>query len=321
LLIELDGFQGSAGVLILGATNRPELIDPALLRAGRFDRRIEIDRPDREGRERILRLHASRRPCSARVDWAHVAAHTAGLSPAELANLVNEAALLAARRHRQVVAPEDVEEAAARGQSGTRSSRLLDDDEKEIVSVHEAGHALLSLLVKGMTPPARISIVNRSGNSARSNWSSVDDRAILTKRELMAQLIVLLGGRAAEVNTFGEPSNRAEDDLRHAADLAQRMVGRWGMTGRFELAGRGPDAPAHHLEGTPSSHEVREILSRSEQAARVILRDNGADLVRVARVLAKRETITRADLEELTGRGRRSASVHQLAADRTRVTA
>ncbi|HEX8771494.1 MAG TPA: AAA family ATPase, partial [Acidimicrobiales bacterium] len=155
LLVELDGFLGASGVLILAATNRPELIDPALLRPGRFDRRIQVDRPDRDGREKILELHASRKMISRRVDWAEVAGHTAGLTPAELANLVNEACLLAARRHRERVAPEDVEEATSRVLSGTRSAKLMTDDEKQLVSVHEAGHALLSVLLRGVKPPAR----------------------------------------------------------------------------------------------------------------------------------------------------------------------
>ena len=316
LLVELDGFEGSSGVLILGATNRPELIDPALLRPGRFDRRIHIDRPDKDGREKILRLHATKRPFSSRVDWEHVAANTAGLSAAELANMVNEAALLAARRHRQMVAPEDLEEACARVLAGTRTSRLMSAEEKQLVAVHEAGHAVLSLLVKGVNPPPRISVVSRGSSFSRSNWSSVDDREILTRRELMAQLIVLLGGRAAELNSFGEPSTRAEDDLEHAAKLARRMVGRWAMTGRFELAGRGPETPSHHLEGTESSQEVKQLLARSEQAARAILREHSRELHTVARALAEQETLSRAELEQLTGRATWRAPVREVSSAR-----
>ncbi|MEO7443662.1 MAG: AAA family ATPase, partial [Acidimicrobiales bacterium] len=229
LLVELDGFGGSSGVLLLGATNRPELIDPALMRPGRFDRRIEISRPDVIGREKILRLHAAKRPFSGRVDWAVIASNTAGLSAAELANIVNESALLAARRYRQMISPEDLDEAAARVLSGTRSSRLMDDDEKQLVAAHEAGHALLSVLVKGMQTPAQVSIVGRAGMVEKSAWAGDDDRGSLTKRDLLARLIVLLGGRAAELNLFGEPSTGAEDDLKHAATLARRMVEKWAM--------------------------------------------------------------------------------------------
>ena len=308
LLVELDGFLMATGVLILGATNRPELIDPALLRPGRFDRRIEIGHPDREGREKILRLHASKRPFSGRVDWTAVAAGTAGLSAAELANLVNEAALLAARRHRPRILPEDVEEAATRVVSGTRNSRIMGEDEKQLVAVHEAGHALLSVLLRGMKPPPQVSIVSRTGAFDRSVWSSADDREIQTKRELMAQLIVLLGGRAAELNVFGEPSTRAEDDLRHAATLARRMVERWAMTGRFDLAGRSSDAAGGTLALGPGGQDVAELLARAEQTARIILRDNAGRLAAIAGRLVEHETLTAAELEALAGEERTTVS-------------
>ncbi|MFP5375973.1 MAG: ATP-dependent metallopeptidase FtsH/Yme1/Tma family protein [Acidimicrobiia bacterium] len=302
LLVELDGFLGSSGVLLLAATNRPELIDPALLRPGRFDRRIEIGRPDVTGREKILRLHAAKRPFSGRVDWAEVAATTAGLSPAELANIVNEAALLAARRHHPRISPEDVEEAAARVLSGTRNSRLMDDEEKQVAAVHEAGHALLSVLVRGMVPPARVSIVGRTGAFDKSQWSPADDGGIVTKRELIARLIVLLGGRAAEVNTFGEPSTRAEDDLEQAAVLARRMVERLAMTGRYELAAGRRDDP-HYFEGSAGGAEVRQLLAKSEQTAQIILRDFRGELFAIAGALVERETLSSAEVLVLAGRG------------------
>ena len=302
LLVELDGFTGSSGVLLLAATNRPELIDPALLRPGRFDRRIQIDRPDVRGREQILRLHAGKRPFSGRVDWTDVASNTAGLSPAELANIVNEASLLAARRHHPRISPEDVDEAVERILSGTRNSRLMDDDEKQLAAVHEAGHALLSLLVRDMRTPARVSIVGRSGAFDKSVWSPADEGGVVTKRQLIAQLIVLLGGRAAEVNAFGEPSTRAEDDLEHAALLARRMVERLAMTGRYELAGGKKDDPTHYFEGSAGGAEVRLLLSRAEQAAQQILADNRTSLYAIADALVERETLTAAELARLAGR-------------------
>ena len=316
LLVELDGFVGSSGVLLLAATNRPELIDAALLRPGRFDRRIRIDPPDVRGREKILRLHAAKRPFSGRVDWADVAASSAGLSPAELANIVNEASLLAARRHHPRISPEDVEEAATRLLTGPRSSRLMDDEEKELASVHEAGHALLSVLVRGMKTPARVSIVGRSGSFDKSIWSPADEGGIVTKRELIAQLIVLLGGRAAEINAFGEPSTRAEDDLEHAATLARRMVERLAMTGRYELAA-GRKSDPHYFEGSAGGAEVRALLARSEQAAQVILRDNRQVLFAIADALAERETLSAAELLHLAGRRPEQvalAPVHQISA-------
>jgi cell division protease FtsH len=302
LLVELDGFIGSAGVMIIGATNRAELIDGALLRPGRFDRRIQVDRPDRSGREKVLRLHADTRPVSRRVDWAEVAAHTAGLTPAELANIVNEGCLLAARRHRDRVAPEDIDEAVSRVLAGTRSARLMTDDEKELVGVHEAGHALLAVLLRGVQPPSRVSIVNRGAAFGRSPWSTTDDREVLTKRELMAQLIVLMGGRAAEMQVFGQPSTRAEDDLEHAAALARRMVERLAMTGRFELAGRKEEAPRSGDDGE-GGKEVRELLEKAEQAARTILGDNSNDLRNVAEALVLKETLTAAELQDIVRGG------------------
>jgi len=302
LLVELDGFMGSSGVMIIGATNRPELIDSALLRPGRFDRRIQVDRPDRSGREKILRLHADTRPVSRRVDWGEVAAHTAGLTAAELANIVNEGCLLAARRHRDRVAPEDIDEAVSRVLAGTRSARLMSDDEKELVGVHEAGHALLSVLLRGVQPPSRISIVNRGAAFGRSPWSTTDDREVLTKRELMAQLIVLMGGRAAEMQVFGQPSTRAEDDLEHAAGLARRMVERLAMTGRFELAGRTDEGARGNDEGE-GGKEVRELLEKAEQAARTILGDNSSDLRLVAETLVLKETLTAAELQDMVRGG------------------
>ncbi|MGH9285933.1 MAG: ATP-dependent zinc metalloprotease FtsH, partial [Acidimicrobiales bacterium] len=294
--------------------NRPELIDTALLRPGRFDRRVQIDRPDRDGREKILRLHAARRPISRRVDWAEVAGSTPGLSAAELASIVNEACLLAARRHRDRVAPEDVDEAASRLVGGNRSGRLMSEDEKELVAVHESGHALLSVLLRGVEPPARVSVVSRGSAFGKSLWSNADDREVLTKRELMAQLIVLLGGRAAEMNVFGEPSNRAEDDLEHAAELARRMVERWAMTGRFELAGGKRDATRYHIEGSAGGNEVRDLVARSEQVARKVLGDNAADLRTIADALVRRETLTAAELAGLIGKGTDLAPVRHLRA-------
>ena len=302
LLVELDGFTGSAGVLLLAATNRPELIDPALLRPGRFDRRIQVDRPDVKGREQILQLHAAKRPFSGRVDWADVASSTAGLSPAELANIVNEASLLAARRHHPRISPEDVDEAVERILSGTRNSRLMDDEEKELAAVHEAGHALLSLLVRDMRTPPRVSIVGRSGAFDKSVWSPAEEGVVVTKRQLICQLIVLLGGRAAELNAFGEPSTRAEDDLEHAALLARRMVERLAMTGRYELAGGKKDDPTHYFEGSAGGAEVRLLLSRAEAAAQQILTDNRTAMFRIADALVEKETLTAAEIARLAGK-------------------
>ena len=301
LLVELDGFEGASGVLVLGATNRPELLDSALLRPGRFDRRIGVERPDRHGREQILALHAARRPFSPRVDWSQVAAHTTGLAPSELANVVNEAALLAARRHRSMIAPEDVDEACSRQLAGTPDSKPIDEDARWLLAVHEAGHALLSQLLRGMHPPPQVSIVPRGGGQDRSIWSASESREVLTKRELIAHLMLLLGGRAAELDVFGEPSTQAEDDLGHAATMAHRMVERWAMTGRFELAANPKDARLPTMEGSAGGEEVRRLVAGAETAAGTILSDNRATLLRIATVLAERETLSDGEVAHLAG--------------------
>lgn len=300
LLIELDGFLGHAGVVVIGATNRPELIDSALVRPGRFDRRVQLERPDPAARRSILELHAGTRPVSGDVDWEAVAANTAGVSAAELANLVNEAALLAARRQHTAVMPEDVDEAESRVLSGTPNDRRPQKrDEWFRVAVHEAGHAALSLVLRGIKPPARVSVIDRAGGAASSPWEQNDDRQTLTTRQLRTRLILLFGGRAAELQAFGEPSTRSEDDLEHAADLARRMVERWAMTGRYELAGTTDGQRTPYVEGSAGAQEVRELLAWAEQAARTILAERDGLLLTIAEALAKRETLSARQLEEL----------------------
>ncbi len=306
LLVELDGFEGSLNVLILAATNRPELIDPALLRPGRFDRRIRIERPDVRGREQILRLHASSRPFSEHVRWARVAVSTAGLTAAELATAVNEASLLAARRHQTTISPEDLDEALDRHVSGLPSSRRLTPDEKRLLGVHEAGHALLTLLLRDIEPPARVSILSRRAGFDSSSWAGRDQDETLSKRELMTRLIVLLGGRAAEFQIFGQPTTEAADDLKDAAELARRMVERWAMTGRYELAVGREKVP--YMEGSAGGEEVRGLVSGAEAAARSILADHEASLRSIADALADRETLSADEMLAIHERVRRGPS-------------
>lgn len=303
LLIELDGFAGAKNVLLIGATNRPEMIDPALLRPGRFDRRIQVAGPDVYGRERILRLHAAKRPYSPNINWSQVAARTVGLMGAELANIINEASFLAARKHKDSITQEEVEEAMDRAISGPRSGRAMGEEEKRLVAYHEAGHALLSLLLKGVKPMNRVSIVGRIGDPSKPVWSTSEDREVTTRRELMAQLMVLLAGRAAEKHTFGEPSTRAEDDLREAGTLARRMVERWAMTGRFEFSGNEGGRGLYAEPDKSANQEVRKLLMRAEQAALVIIGDNEHRLNAVAEALIARETLDVDEVARLAGLG------------------
>ncbi|MGQ0678646.1 MAG: ATP-dependent metallopeptidase FtsH/Yme1/Tma family protein [Actinomycetota bacterium] len=295
LLIELDGFAGVKSVLLIGATNRPEMIDPALLRPGRFDRRINVTGPDVAGRERILRLHAAKRPCSSGINWSRVASRTVGLMGADLANIINEAAFLAARKNRDLITQDDVEEAMDRAVSGPRSGRVMDMEEKRLIAYHEAGHALLSLLLKGVRPVNRVSIVGRIGDPSRPVWSA-SDREVSTRRELMAQLMVLLAGRAAEQHIFGEPSTRAEDDLREAGQLARKMVERWAMTGGFEYSANESGRGLYAEPDRSANPEVRKLLVRAEQAALSIIEDNQLRLRSIAEALMKRETL---DVDEV----------------------
>jgi cell division protease FtsH len=262
-----------------------------------------VDRPDRDGREQILELHARSRPFKGPIDWAQVAAHTVGLAPSELANIVNEAALLAARRHRDVIAPEDVDEACARQLSGSLGSEIIDDSSRWLLALHESGHALLSQLLRGIRPPPRVSIVSRSDASDTSTWCTGEAREVLTKQDLLARLVLLLGGRAAELNVFGQPSTQAEDDLGHAATLARQMVERWGMTGRFELAaGRRGNDNIPHIEGSAGGQEVRALVASAETKARTILAQNQDKLLAIATALAERETLSHDEVAVLAGR-------------------
>jgi cell division protease FtsH len=311
LLIELDGFATAKGVVLIGATNRPEMIDPALLRPGRFDRRIHVAGPDVRGRERILKLHAAKRPFSPMVNWPRVAERTPGLTGAELANIINEASFIAARRSQSAIGQEEVEEALDRAVSGPRSGRAMGEDEKRLIAYHEAGHALLSLLLTGIKPVSRVSIVGRIGDPTKPVWSANEDKEVLTRRELMARLMVLLAGRAAEKLVFGEPSTRAEDDLREASSLARRMVERWGMTGRFDFSGQSDDRGEDDVKS--SNIEIRKLIGKSEQAAMTILQEHSARLKAIADTLIRHETLTLDEIAGVAGLGDLDLSEEDLA--------
>ena len=225
LLVELDGFLGAHGVITIGATNRPDLLDSALVRPGRFDRRIEISRPDRDGREAALRLHARKRPFAAEIDWGKVADTTEGCSPAELAGLVNEAALLAARNQGQAIGWDKVELALDRLLGGGTRSGTATPTELDRRAAHEAGHALAALRLHSAGPNARISLM-ACGQApfAPSAWSASARRALSTGPQLTTELIVLMAGRAAEQLLVGSPSTLSENDLSHASALAERIV-------------------------------------------------------------------------------------------------
>ena len=310
LLAEMDGFDSRKGVIILAATNRPEILDPALLRPGRFDRKVAVDRPDVRGREQILRVHTRGVILAPTVDLATIAARTPGFVGADLANLVNEAALAAARQDKPAVEPVDFENAIDRVVAGLeRRSRMINQREKTIVAYHEAGHALVAERRPAADRVARISVIPRGvGALGYTRQQPTEDRYVLTESELRDRLDVLLGGRVAEELVFGEPSTGAHDDLQRATDLAREMVTRYGLSPAVGLAAfeRPPralllDGPAggavEYSEATARviDSEIRRLLNDAHERVRQTLEGERAALERVAHLLIAREVIDRAD--------------------------
>ncbi|MGE3537442.1 MAG: ATP-dependent zinc metalloprotease FtsH [Candidatus Tectimicrobiota bacterium] len=274
LLVEMDGFDSRKGVCILAATNRPEILDPALLRPGRFDRQVLVDRPDLRGREEILRLHAKKVTLAPDVDLRKLAARTPGFAGADLANIINEAALLAARQDKNAVEMEDLEEAVERIVAGLeKKNRLLSKKEQEIVAYHEAGHALIAASSPNADPVHRISIVPR-GIAALGYTLQlpIEDRYLMTKPELLDKLAVLFGGRAAEEVIYGEVSTGGHNDLQRAADIVRRMVIEYGMSDKFgPMAFETVRNPAFVDSGLPRTKEYSEETSRDidQEVARI----------------------------------------------------
>jgi cell division protease FtsH len=317
LLAEMDGFDPSVGLIILAATNRPEILDPALLRAGRFDRQVLVDRPDKKGRAEVLRVHARRIKLDPAVSLDEVAALTPGFSGAELANLVNEAALAATRRGAEQVTMADFTAAVERIVAGLeKKNRLLIPKEREAVALHEMGHALVALALPGTDTVHKVSIIPRGiGALGYTIQRPTEDRYLMTRGELLNKIAVLLGGRAAEQLALQEISTGAADDLAKATDIAREMVTRYGMDEAL-----GPvafdaqraqflDLPAGMAPPrTPVSEEtqrridaaVRDLVTAGLGRATAILRANRALLDRGAQLLLARETLVEAELADLT---------------------
>lgn len=305
LLAEMDGFEPNTGVILLAATNRPEVLDPALLRAGRFDRRVVVDRPDRQGREAILQVHARTVHLGDDVKLSKLAARTPGFAGADLANLINEAALLAARKNREAVMMADFNEAIERMLTGLeKKSRILNDLEKRTVAYHEAGHAIIGALMPGSGHVEKISIVPR-GVAALGYTLQLpeDDRFLMMEDELRGRLMTLLGGRAAEELIFDRVSTGASDDIQKATDLAERCITLYGMSKTLGpvaiertqaqfLDGltqpRRPISP--HLSET-IDREIKELIDQAYQMALEILVRNQEVLEQIAQKLLKTETL------------------------------
>ena len=313
LLVEMDGFASNKGVIIMAATNRPEILDAALLRPGRFDRTVVVDRPDINGREAILRVHARNLKMAEHVDLRKIAALTPGSAGADLANLVNEAALLAARRGRDSVTRHDFEEAVERGAVGLeRRSRIMRPEEKKRIAYHEAGHALIACAVHGSDPVHKVSIIPRGLAGGYVLQRPDEDRTLITQSELQARIKVALGGTLAEELVLGDVSTGATSDLQVANDIAGRMVREFGMSrlGRIYLAPADGSAylPGSHLESSRQCSEetsreidleVRRIVDGNLQDVRDILSRCLSALHAVANRLIDKEVIDGPELLEI----------------------
>ncbi|HEV8678718.1 MAG TPA: ATP-dependent zinc metalloprotease FtsH [Stellaceae bacterium] len=317
LLSELDGFDTGSGMVLLAATNRPEILDPALLRAGRFDRQVLVDRPDKVGRVQILEVHSRKIHMEAQVDLETVAALTPGFTGADLANLVNEAALLATRRGGEAVTLDDFTGAMERIVAGLeKKNRLLNPHEREVVAHHEMGHALVALSLPGSDKVHKVSIIPRGiGSLGYTIQRPTEDRFLMTRQELENKMAVLLGGRAAEHIVFGELSTGAADDLVKVSDIARSIVTRYGMTDElgmvvYEKTSHSflgsEQPPMTYLERSYSEATARDIDAAVkaivEEAFRrtvVLLRAQRDALEKGARLLLEHETLDEADLAEL----------------------
>ncbi len=331
LLTEMDGFDSSVGLIILAATNRPEILDPALLRAGRFDRQVLVDRPDKKGRQAILAVHARKVRLAPDVDLDQIAALTTGFSGADLANLVNEAALAATRRKAEAVAMPDFTVAFERIVAGLeRKNRVLNEHERRTVAYHEIGHALVALALPGTDPVHKISIVPRGvGALGYTLQRPTEDRYLMTRRELENKIAVLLGGRAAEKLVFGELSTGAADDLARATDIARDMITRYGMDedlGYIAFEAQRPrflDVPEQVAGGCRVAEStqaridaaIRGIVMGVFERALGILRDNRDILDKSAQALLEKETLEESDIRALT-QGLRPAATPPTSTDK-----
>jgi cell division protease FtsH len=306
LLAEMDGFDARKAIIIMAATNRPEVLDPALMRPGRFDRQVLVDKPDVKGREEVLKIHVRNVKLAAAVDLRKVAARTAGFAGADLANLVNEAALLAARRDAQFVEMRDFDEAIDRLVAGLEKKRVMNTKEREIVAYHEAGHAIVASVLPNMDPVHKISIVARGfGALGYTMQLPLEDKYLMQKGDLLAQLAILLGGRAADEIAIGEVSTGAQNDLQRVTDIARSMVTEWGMSERlgtinFDQSRRGrfldlgmPNERGLYSEDTARmiDDEVKQIINSALNEARRVLRDRREILERVTRRLLEKEVM------------------------------
>ncbi len=316
LLAEMDGFDARASLIVMGATNRPEILDPALLRPGRFDRQVLVDRPDKRGREKILQIHAKNVKLGPDVDLRAIAARTPGFAGADLANVVNEAALLAARRNKNAVTRYEFEEAIERVVAGLeKKSRRINEREKEIVAFHEAGHALVSWMLPYADRVSKVSIIPRGlGALGYTLQLPIEDRYLLTRSELLDRMAGLMGGRVAEEEVFGEPSTGASNDLQHSTGLARLMVRDYGMSpalGPVSLGDQGAPSflgvkglePRAYSDQTALEvdREVQSLVLTAQERARELVQRHRDKLDMMAARLLSAEVVEEEEIQRLWG--------------------
>jgi len=316
LLVEMDGFESNEGVILLAATNRPDVLDPALLRPGRFDRQIVVDAPDVRGREGILKVHTHRVKLAGDVDLNVLARGTPGLSGADIANLVNEAALLAARKNKDAVDMDDFEAAKDKVMMGVeRKSLVISDEEKRITSYHESGHALLGKLVPDADPVHKVTIVPRGMAMGLTHFLPVDERHTYKRGYLKARLIFAMGGRVAEKLVFDHMTTGAGNDIERATELARKMVCNWGMSEKLGpvdfgsrrehiFLGREIQEQKNYSEATAQliDSEIRRLVEEAEQEATRLLRENMDKLHRLAAALLEKEILDGDEIDQIINR-------------------
>lgn len=317
ILAEMDGFDPNIGVIVLAATNRPDVLDPALLRPGRFDRHVVIDHPDLKGRLEILRVHTKNKPLGEDVDLERIAQRTPGFSGADLANLVNEAALLAARLGKNKITMPEMEEAIERVVAGPqRRSRVISEKEKRLVAYHEVGHALVAKMLPNANPVHKISILPRGMALGYTLQFPEQDRYIITRAELMDELSALLAGRAAEEIIFGETTTGAQNDLQRATDIARRMVCELGMSERIgpitlgrrhgnPFLGRDIFEDRNYSDEVARliDEEVKNIIETNYKRAKEILQENKDKLEKLVGILLQKETLEKEEIDNLLSDG------------------
>lgn len=313
LLVEMDGFDTKTGVILMAATNRPDILDPALLRPGRFDRQIVIDRPDLEGRKGILRVHARGKPIEPSVDLDVIARRTPGFTGADLANVINEGALLTARRSKPAISMLELEEAIDRVVAGPeRRTRVISDREKKIIAYHEGGHALVAYLLPNADPVHKISVIPRGRALGYTLTLPTEDKFMVAREELIDELAMLLGGRVAEELVFGDITTGAQNDLDRATKIARQMVTEYGMSDRLGPLTLGQKTGEVFLGRDFASHpdysdqvafeidsEIRALIDRAHDEALEILTEHRERLDRMAAALIEKETIEKEELAAL----------------------